>query len=90
MGHISNSDYLVSWQPKRRWSPHQHQRQPLFSIESGVNFEFEFCNKIEDKCNGGMSCITYSVILHVYLIRPQILLTFNCLQVMYSVFSIVI
>ena len=36
------------------------------------------------------ACITYSVVLGVYLRISQILLTFNRLQVMYSVFSIVL
>ena len=88
-GNISNYDWPVSWQLKRNWSPHQPQHQPIFSNELGVNFEFEFCNNIEDRFNGGMSCITYSVVLHVYLRRSQILLTFNRLQVIYSVFSII-
>ena len=88
MGNISTSDYLVLWQLKRSWSFYQPNRQPLFSNESGVNFEFEFCNNIEDKFNWGMSCITYSVVLHVYLRISQILFTFNRLQVMHSVFSI--
>ena len=37
-----------------------------------------------------MPCVTYSVALHVYLRRSQILLTFNILQVMYSIFYIVL
>ena len=36
------------------------------------------------------ACITYSVVLCVYLRISQILLTFNRLQVMHSVFSIVL
>ena len=67
----------------------QLQCQPLFSNNLGVNFEFEICNNIEDKFNRGMSCVTYYVALHVYIRRSQILLTFNRLQVMYSVFSTV-
>ena len=78
------------WQLKRSWSPLQPHCQPLFSNKSGVNFDFEFCNNIEDEFNGGMSCITYSVALHVYLRRSRVLLTFNRLQVIYSVFSIVL
>ena len=35
------------------------------------------------------ACITYSVVLCVYLRISQILLTFNRLKVIYSVFSIV-
>ena len=90
MGNIFNSDYPVLWQLKRSWSPHQTHCQPLFSNESGVNFEFEFCNNIEDRFNRVMSYITDYVVLHVYLRRSRILLTFNKLQVMFSIFSIVL
>ena len=78
------------WQLKRSWGLHQPHCQPLFSNKLGVNFEFEFCNSVEDKANGVMSWITYSLALHVYLRRSQILLPFSRLQVMYSVFSIVL
>ena len=67
MDNISNSDYPVLWQLKRSWRPHQPHRQPLFSNESGVNFEFEFCNNIEDKFNGGMPCITHFAVFHVLI-----------------------
>ena len=90
MGNISNSDYPVLWQLKCSWSSHQHYRQPLFSNESGVDFEFQLCNNIEDKFYEVILCITYSVVLHVYLRRSQILLTFNRPQVMYSVIFIVL
>ena len=73
------------WQFKRSQNPHQPDYQPFFSNNLGVNFEFEFCNNIEDKFNGGMSRITYYVALHVYLKGSQMLLTFNRLQLMYSV-----
>ena len=71
------------------WQPHQPQYQTLFSNNLGVNFEFEFCSNIEHKFNGGMSCVTYHVAIHVYLWRSRMLLTCTRLQVMYSVFSIV-
>ena len=78
------------WQLKGTWRPHQLHCQPLFSNYADVNYEFEFCNNIEDKFNGGMSCITHYVALHVYLRISQILLTFNRIEVMHSVFSIVL
>ena len=90
MGNISNSDYPVLWQLKHSWNPNQPQHQSLFLNESGVNFELELYNIIKDKFDVGMSCITYSVFLHLYLRRLQILLTFNRLQVTCSVFSIAI
>ena len=90
MDNISNSDHPVLWQLKRSWIPHQPHRQLLFSNELGINFEFEFCNNIEDKFNGCMPCITYSSVLHVYLRRSQILLIFNRLQVMHNVFPLVL
>ena len=90
MGNISNSDYPVLWQLKRSWSPQQPHRQSLSLNESGVDFEFEFSNNIENKFSGCMSCITHFIVFHVYLRRSQMLLTFNRLQVMYRVFSIVL
>ena len=77
MGDVSNTDYPVSWQLKCCWSPHQPHRQPLLLNEWGGNFEFEFCNNIENEFIEGIPCITPSVVLHAYLRRSQILLTFN-------------
>ena len=74
------------WQLQRNLSPHQPHCQTFFSNNLGLNFEFEFCKNIEDKFNGGMPCITYYVALHVYIRRSQILLTFNRVQMMYSLF----
>ena len=73
----SNTDYPVLWQYKYSWSPHQCHHQPLILNEWGANFEFEFCKNIEDKLNGGMPCITHSVVIHAYPRRSQILLTLN-------------
>ena len=89
MGNVSNTDYPVSWQLKCCWSPHKHHRQLLFLNERDGNFQFEFCNNIENKFNGGISCITPSVVLHAYIRRSKILLTFTWHQVMHSVFCIV-
>ena len=74
MGNVSNTEYPVLWQLKCNWSSHQPHRQHLFLNEWGGNFEFEFCNKIEDKFNRGMPYITHSAFLHDYLWRLQILL----------------
>ena len=89
MGNVSNIDYPVSWQLKCCWSPHKPHRQFLFLNEWDGNFQFEFCNNIENKFNGGISCITPFVVLHAYLRRSQILLTFTWQQVMHSVFCMV-
>ena len=88
MDNVSNTDWPNLWQLNRSSSPHQSHRQPLFLNDWARNFEFEFCNNVENKCNRGRSCITHFVVLHAYR-RSQILLTFNRHQVMYSVFSIV-
>ena len=56
MRNISNSDYPVLCQLKQSWSSHQPHHQPFFSKELGINFESQFCDKIEDTFNGGMPC----------------------------------
>ena len=53
------------------------QPQPLFSNKWGVSFEFKFCQNKDDKLNDSMPCITHIVVLHAYLKRSQILLTFS-------------
>ena len=97
MDSVSNTDYLVSWQLKCCWSPYQpHPKSnPFFLNEWGENFEFEFCDNIENKLNrggeggGSMPCIAPSVTLHAFFRRSDILLTFNRRQVMHSRFFIV-
>ena len=89
MGNFSSTDYPVSWQLKCCWSPYQPHRQPLFLNEWVGYFEFEFCNNIENKFSGGITCITPSVALHAFLRRSEILLTFNRHRVMHTVFFIV-
>ena len=75
--------FLVLWQLKRSWSPHQSLHQPHFLNKWGEKkFEFEFCNNIEDNIQEVMPCITYSVVFHVYLSGSEILLTTNRHQVM--------
>ena len=90
MGNDSNTDYPLSWQLKCCWSPHQPNCQTLFLNEWCGKFEFEFCNNIKNKFNGGRPYITSSVVLHAYLRRSQILLTFHRHQVMRSVFCILL
>lgn len=65
------------------------QPQRFFSNEWGGNFKFEFCKNVVDKFNAAEPCIVHSFVLHAYLRRSQILLTFSRHQVVYSVFCIV-
>ena len=75
-GSVSNTGYPVSWQFKCCWSPYQPHRQSFFLNEWCGNFEFELCNNIENKFNGGMPCIAPYVSLHAFLRRSEVL-TFN-------------
>ena len=63
--------------------------QPLFSNNQGVNFEFKFFQNTGDEFNRGIACITDIVVLHAYLKRSYISLTFSRHQLMHSVFCIV-
>ena len=70
-------------------APSPSQLQWIFSNMWGGNFELEFCKNKVYKFNGGGPCITHSFVIHAYLWRSQILLTFSRHQVICRVFCIV-
>lgn len=92
MGNVFNTDCPVIWHLKHHGNnPHPTDPTPqfLFSNKWGVNFEFKFCQNTDYKVNGGMPCIIQIVVLHIYLKRSQILLTFSRHQLKSSLFCIV-
>ena len=92
MGNVFNTDCPVIWHLKHHGNnPHPTDPTPqsLFLNKWGVNSEFKFCQNTDDKVNGGMPCIIQIVVLHIYLKRSQILLTFSKHQLKSSLFCIV-
>ena len=83
MRNVANTNYPVLWQLKNISNPLPFHPQSLFLNEWGRNFEFEFCKNIEDKLNGVLPRVTQSVVLHAYIRRSQILLTFSRHQMRY-------
>ena len=68
------------------WSLHQPHREPLLLNECGENFDLNFYNNIDHKCNEGMACITHSVVNHAYLKRSQIC-NYGKYDIKYATFS---